>query len=1020
MRPLRLIMNAFGPYRGKIDLDFTKFGTSSIFLVNGPTGAGKTMIFDALTYALYNATSGQMREADMLKSQFATDEDLCYVELIFEIAHTEYRIYRVPQQTGPGTRTKTKKWTSEIEFYKEDTLVSTGRDANADIQALMGLTVDQFRQIVMLPQGEFRRLLVSGSNEKEQIFRNIFGTANIQAFQERLKDKRKDFRAAFKEYEAKREQILSSIPAEEGTDLATAIMRKDSEQVITNLENLIGEMGTELKAARAEKVKLDQVIKKEETIYNLLSEQERLKKQEATLMEQKEQIEAYETALLLHEQAQLVKIEVDKKTEIESSLKKTELELKTSKEKLTETQTKQAALIDEEEKSNKEVSELPNLRKKIQDLEAEQLKFTDLTLKNDALKQFEQELKETNKQKKQLEQFVMDYQKEVKKLEADLANIHIWREDLKQITKQLQALDAEHKETRQQEDIIEKILKLQTEMAGLINEHKEASKQARTYEEAYTDARLQYFGNLAGILATELADETPCPVCGSTHHPNLATQPMGTVNDEELAQLEEERTKTRQFENSLQIRLDNKATAIQEQQALLGSQAENYAERLAEVKASSQLLAENVREMEAAKEKLDIQLERENSWRKDLVTAQNMHQDCLLKLTKTTAKLETTSEKIRTVTSEIATIQENLHFESAAAVQAELDTKNERILWIEKTANDIQKQLTAVKTKEASLKATIRMLSKQLTEQEFNLEKQTIAVADLLEKYAFTDAFTIYLLTEAKQEQHTNVIKQYKEETTFTKRRLVEVENQLLTNEDNRSLAEITASLATLNEEIINNERHTEKLVKQMNQLEISLMGMVSNFTESEKIAKPLAIYEELAEIADGKKRAGYVSFERYVLSIYFEEVLQAANQRFEQMTNNQYEMMRRENRTKGAGAEGLDIDVFDRYTGKTRSVNTLSGGETFKASLALALGLSDVIQSQQGGVRVETLFVDEGFGTLDADSLEMAIETLMELQTTGRLIGIISHVEELKERIPARIVVEKQQEGSYARIEVI
>ncbi|MDN6730769.1 MAG: SMC family ATPase, partial [Atopostipes suicloacalis] len=192
------------------------------------------------------------------------------------------------------------------------------------------------------------------------------------------------------------------------------------------------------------------------------------------------------------------------------------------------------------------------------------------------------------------------------------------------------------------------------------------------------------------------------------------------------------------------------------------------------------------------------------------------------------------------------------------------------------------------------------------------------------------------------------------------------------------------------------------------------------NLKESKGIHSPFETYSDLAEVANGtSKRTNYVSFERYLLSIYFSEILQAANERFITMTNNRYKLVRREEKTKGQSAEGLEIDIFDRYSGKERSVKSLSGGETFKASLALALGLSDVIQSQQGGVEINTLFIDEGFGTLDIDSLEIAIETLMELQSSGRLIGIISHVEELKNRIPARILVENIKEGSQARIEI-
>lgn len=1019
MRPLRLVMNAFGPYRGKIDLDFTKFGTSSIFLVNGPTGAGKTMIFDALTYALYNETSGKSRDADMLKSQFATDEDLCYVELTFELGGATYRVYRVPQQKGPGQRTKTKKWTSEVEFYRDDELLETGRNATVAIQTLMGLTVEQFRQIVMLPQGEFRRLLVSGSNEKEEIFRNIFGTGHIQAFQERLKDKRRDLRNSFKEFEAKREQILSSIVVEEDAVLADAIERKDSEKVIDCLSQTIEVMDKELVQTRAAKETLDQQAKKDEIALGLLKEKDILIVNKTKLEEQKIQIQQVELRLLLHEQATIVKIALDKKVELQQVKEKTTKELATSKVAFETVQTEKEALLEKEQLVEAEKQQLGTIRKEIQTLEVEQQKFAEVTVKEKEIDQQDQQLKTIIEDTIKLESLLEGTQKDIQILEADIENIQTWRTDLKEMTEQINSLTKDLTDVNEEKGILEKLAKLKGELAGLLKENKTVTERANASEHLYDTARQQYFGNLAGILAMELEEEEPCPVCGSVHHPAKASSQEGTVTDEELTQLEKQRAKDKQFEQLIAERVNTKANAIKEQQDLLGYEVQDIEERLTEVKESSLQLEQRVNESLATKDALEKQLERETTWREALAKAQQSYQETLLQSTQANNQKELLVTKIKEGRNQVEAIKANLHFASAKAVQAEIDTKNEQIATIEKHATAIQRQLTDAKTKQASLEATIHMLEKQLTEQTTQLEAQSVVFEELLAKYDFTEEFAVHLLEVATKEQFINELKQYEEEKAFNTRRLAEVETQLATNKDTRSLAEIETNLFETHKTITETNETIEALITQVSQYKTSLQGMQANFKASEKIAKPLAIYEELAEIADGRKLAGYVSFERYVLSIYFEEVLHAANQRFENMTNNQYEMIRREDRTKGGGAEGLDIDVFDRYTGKTRSVNTLSGGETFKASLALALGLSEIIQSQQGGVHVDTLFVDEGFGTLDVDSLEVAIETLIDLQTTGRLIGIISHVEELKERIPARIVVEKQQEGSHAHIEV-
>lgn len=1021
MRPIHLTMNAFGPYRQKVELDFTEFGSASIFLVSGPTGSGKTMIFDGLTYALYNSTSGETRDTNTLKSQYATDEDLCYVELTFEINGFEYRIYRVPQQTGPGQRVKTKQWASEVEFYKDNQLISQGREANADIEALMGLSVDQFRQIVMLPQGEFRKLLVANSGDKEEIFRNIFGTEHIQQFEERLKDKRRELKAAYKDFGAKLEQILSSISYEEETPLADAVARKNSEQVIEILSETIASSNKELMFVRQERDRLTKQEKANEALLDLLTEQEDLLKGKEELDNLSPHIVDLEEALKRHGQALEVKVEHDKLAEFTQSKKQTEKDLKENQEELSNVVSLKNELIVKEEASKGAMAQLEGIRKEIQTFEKELEKFAELEVMEKDLTKQESALKDSLKLEKKLESLEETHVKEMKQLEADLENIQFWREALKEVEDQLAEAKEDTATLKQQKEALDKIFKLQHELAGLLKENDQATKVARASEAAYEKARMHYFGNLAGVIASDLEEEMPCPVCGSTHHPDKAESQLGAVSEEELKELEEQRNKDQRFEQTIAARVESKAQAISEQKEQIGLQGEHYETYLEEVKVHILEAETNLERLTEEKETLEADLSREATWRKDLTQVQDNRQEALLQLTQERNKKKMLKEKIEEITSKLATLEETLQFASAKEIQSEIDQHQETITQTEKEAQAIQKELTEAKTKESSLEATIKLLNKQLETNQKKLEQQEATLQQLYEKYPFKEDFESYLLNEATEKEYTKEIKQYQEEVSFNTRRLAKVSEALEIKNDKRTRQEIADEMQQLEDKIKVIAQKIEEDYAQILQNEKALNDIEKNFEESQKIAKPLAIYEELAEIAGGTtKRTGFTSFERYVLSIYFEEVLYAANERFENMTNNQYKMVRREDRNKGAGAEGLDIDVFDRYTGHSRSVNTLSGGETFKASLALALGLSDVIQNEQGGVHVDTLFIDEGFGTLDADSLEMAIETLMELQSTGRLIGIISHVEELKERVPSRIIVEKQQEGSHARIEVL
>jgi exonuclease SbcC len=1012
-------MNAFGPYRGKVALDFTSFGASSIFLVTGPTGAGKTTIFDALTYALFNYASGESRDIDMLKSQFATDEDLCFVDLTFEVGQETYRVKRIPKQRGPGTRAKTRNYTADVEFYKADQLIGSGREANEAITELLGLSFEQFRQIVMLPQGEFRRLLQSNSSEKEEIFRNIFGTENIQNFQDTLKEKRKQLRKQFETYQTRLDQSLSSIAVEKDSDLASAVEQANYEEVLMLLKGFISQGTKVLTEKRAEIVSIGQKEKAKETYIELLQEKAALEKAKGDLDEAEAEISKWQEALRLHEQA----VAVEKEAKVHD---KTVKELKQTKDDLAENKGTEAALEKEIEGLEKEAAaaeeaakNLDVLRQEVTKLEAEQEKFAELEKKSGALKEHQALLKTTQKEIANFETSAENFREDMDALNADIEKIDAWREALAVEQKTKDEVTAAHAKIVTKKEVLEKILRLQEELAGLLKKETAASKKYKAAQSAYEQARQHYFGNLAGVLVGELTENEPCPVCGSVHHPEPATMPADAITEEVLAEIEAERDQAKAGQTEIATAVQHKGAQIQEQKDSLAGVERAYEEELAAVKAEAVTLAEKLTTNTATMKELEEKLGQEKSWRKALTTTQEKSQTNQVNLTEAKSKAENLGEKIEELETAIKAIDEALTFPSPEAIQTAITEHQNKIKSIQEEVERTRKTLTKKKNKQAQVETSIEMLTKQLEKNKQEAKEQEEILEKLLQKYAFEKDFSNYLLPEETKNDYQEAIDKHKEERSYNTRQLKQVTARLDEQEDKQSLTEAAAALSKIKDQkkILEDER--DALIAENTKLENSFAEIEKNYQESQKIYQPLSIYEELAEIANGSKTTNYVSFERYVLGIYFREVLFAANQRFETMTNGRYEMVRREERTKGAGPDGLEIDVFDRYAGDTRSVRTLSGGETFKASLALALGLSDVIQSEQGGVHVDTLFIDEGFGTLDADSLEMAIETLIDLQDTGRLIGVISHVDALKERIPARIVVENQQEGSHARIEV-
>lgn len=1019
MRPIQLTMNAFGPYRGKVDLDFTSFGSSSLFLVSGPTGAGKTTIFDALTYALFNYASGESRDVDMLKSQFATDEDLCFVDLTFEVGQEKYRVKRIPKQRGPGKRAKTRNYTSDVEFYKGEQLIGSGRDANDAIEELLGLSFEQFRQIVMLPQGEFRRLLQSNSRDKEEIFRNIFGTERIQNFQETLKEKRKDLRKQFEDFQTRLDQSLSSIAVEEDSDLEQAIEEANYEEVLDILEDFISNGAKVLKEKKEEISTLSQKEKDKEAFIQLLKDKEALEESKEALDAVEEEIVAWQRDLRLHEQAMEVSKEHDVHETLLEELKQTEADLTEDKDAEEVVKQEIEDLIKENEAAQEAEKNLDGIRKEVTKLEAEQKKFDEREKKVVDLNENQEALNTTKDNVKGFKQAAEKLIEKINDLKTDIQKIDAWREALAEEQKEQNDLKTAHGEIETKITTLKKIIDRQKGLAELLEDERDVSKTLEQSEATYKQARQHYFGNLAGVLVGELEEDEPCPVCGSIHHPKPATMPADAMTEEDLAEIEKERDAHKATHTKISTAIDHQGAQIKEQEELLEEVDGAYEEELIAAKAEAKNLSEELATKTTAIQKLEKNLAQEKSWRTALDTAQKESQENEVKLTQAKSKAENIQEKIESLEEEIKALNEEITSESPEEIQSAITDRENSIQTIQAEAKRTREELTEKKNRQGQLQTSIQLLTKQLEKNKTVTSKQKETLDALLDKYEFGEEFADYLLEESTEKAHKEAIEKHKEERSYNTRQLKQVNARLDKRMDNQSLEEAETAIDKIKDEKKTLEGKREALIAKNSQLTNSYKEIKGNYTESQKIYQPLSLYEELTKIANGSKTTNYVSFERYVLGIYFREVLYAANHRFETMTNGRYEMVRREERTKGAGAEGLEIDVFDRYAGDTRSVNTLSGGETFKASLALALGLSDVIQNEQGGVRVETLFIDEGFGTLDADSLEVAIETLIELQNTGRLIGVISHVSALKERIPARIVVENKQEGSHARIEV-
>ncbi|SFC62853.1 exonuclease SbcC [Alkalibacterium subtropicum] len=1018
MRPLRLVMNAFGPYKNKVEIDFTQFTQSSLFLVSGPTGAGKTTIFDAIAYALFDSASGDARGKDTFKSDHATDLDLCYVELEFELGKKTYKVRREPEQTGPGTRTKTKQVKSSVEFHNEDSVTTKIAEANQEIQDLIGLTYDQFRQIVMLPQGAFKKMLESNSREKEAIFRNIFETGIYERFQEELKKKAKELSDQRKEYELALQEAFKRINYEENEALDKAIEQFDVKPVLSELDQLIETETEELKAAKSKLSHLQDEKVRQTKLIEMLTKQEALQKEKIELDEKEEKVIQYKTQLDQHKKAEAL-------VQAQKNVEETRTEKEANQKCLTELSEKiqqvkeELVSVDERYQAiSKDYAKLDSSRKEVQDLNEELKRFETIKEQKTRLTELEKEKKTAETEKKHLAEQKKELSAQLKDLKETLKGIAETREELTADYKVLSTKKAEQSQLNQRLNALTEVCQWREQGVELKKNFQDAERKLKEARNDWQTAKSAYFSQLSVVLAGELIEGEPCPVCGSKEHPGKAHAKGEDVTKEQVAELEQKKETAETSYNRLVSQSEHLFAQVSERCEALGvspedaeSEKETVAEKTAEATGT-------ITDLQTEIEQKEKTVKQEAAYTKQLNDIQKQERETSESLSKNTSKIENIELRTKEIRTEISGLEEKLVYESKEQVQDLIQSKEQAIKETEKQEKTVREELNTLKntlaTSETELNLTEKRV-KELSEKEQKLEE---IFKEQLDASELGETFAEYVLEEKLVSEMQEAIQTYGEARAVHLSAVKEVTDFLGKAEDVQTKAEHATRLSEIEAALPEWEAKRDAYVRVTSQNTEAQKTIEQYQKQSEHIEADYQMYGELSRMANGAKETDYVSFERYVLGIYFEEILEAANIRLGQMTNNRYEMHKKVEKAKGAGPQGLDIDVFDHHTGKPRGVHTLSGGETFKASLALALGLSDVIQSQNGGVSVDTLFVDEGFGTLDSDSLDNAIQTLLDLHERGRLVGIISHVEELKTRIQSHIIVEKKTDGSHAYIQ--
>lgn len=926
MKPLKLTMSAFGSYAGKNVIDFTG-QQQGIFLITGDTGAGKTTIFDAVTYALYNQTSGGERNGNMMRSQYAQPETETYVELEFLYRGQTYRVRRNPDykitKTLKNGKIREQKVPHSVELTLPDgTVFPEKKNAtDAKIIEILGLTADQFSQIVMIAQGDFLKLLYTKSDERKMIFSKLFRTDIYWKIQENLRRKSMEMDERIQENDRAFEQEKSRImPLPESEELPL-------DELVERLRERLKDALKEQNLRRANVEELNKKITKYEEINKLFVSLKKIrqtgKELEARQAESKERRQQIENArkadkVLVAEQQNL-----RQQQEVEQSAQ--------AIAKMTETLANDQEMFE-------------SLKTQLQEVEAiKKREAADLQKKMLALEQSFPSYEALQNARSEEQQ--------AKKVWEDLG-----KTSEESFHKKKAGIAALKEQQKQQEQVVEQTKK-NWEQTSL-----SASESAKHYEHMYE----AFLKEQAGILAENLSAGCPCPVCGSTVHPDPAK-----LSDHAVTELEVEQAKKTR-------------TAAEEKRDLA------YAAFEAE-KTEKQKLAQAVEKEEA-----------------DFVLAQTIAKQQRKEAEQNYVSLQKIAEQIREklvypslaeAKKQYAAMQKALE-----AAEQEIERKRQKVSELAEAMNTLKGQKLA---EEENQKTAKKLAAK--TEKEY---------AKLLEKSGFVSEETYHLaiLPERSRSKLEREEKEY--------------ESQCLRQQSEQKLLEKQVSGKTYTDTTELNERL--KVEKQaLKEAEKTYMELHTAYENDRAVLQNCAVYLEkgkkmesedqviksLSKTANGRlSGSAKIDFETYIQRQYFKQIIHEANKRLLTMSNHQFILKLKEEANTGRKTnEGLDLSVYSLVTDSERDVKTLSGGESFLAALAMALGLSDIVERSAGAIHPDMMFIDEGFGSLDAQSRQQAIEVLAELAGDSRMVGIISHVTELKEQIDRKLVVSRTDKGSRA-----
>lgn len=941
MRPEKLTISAFGPYADKTEIDFSRLGEGGLYLITGDTGAGKTTIFDAITFALYGQASGQVRDSAMFRSKYADIETETFVEFVFSYQGKKYQVFRSPEYMAPkkrGTGLTLRKAEAQLIYPDERQPVTKARDVTRAIEELLGLDYEQFTQIAMIAQGDFQKLLFAGTVQRGEIFRQIFHTGLYQQVQLKLKDAA---RSRYKDYDEMRRSIAQYLDgvkfwqaegteAEEFTELKKVKFEGKLERSLDLLKSFIDEGESREEELLKQEQEVDQKLHAMEKKLHLSAQKRSL--------EQKREFAGKQLEKVLPE---LEKISAEAEKYKDTDKKCEELGL----------------LIREKQEQLKKYQVLEQLQKELGEIGAQLEKCKtqqEVNIRHE--QQLHKDMEQLKQERSQLENSELDLQKAITEKEKRTQR----KAELNGLETGIREFRSLYEATKEQQ-----------------KKYQDAYEKAQQQREYYQQIFHSFLDAQAGLLAQELKENEPCPVCGSLSHPHpRRISPGGTVTQETL--------------DNEKIKLDKLEKFSVDQSLEAGKLKERSNASWRQIVTSAEELLEDFQEFRKETKNGNGQAgDFMTVWNQMIFMINREKEQCEKLLAESDRKIRKAQENIkRRKTAE--KLLEDLEKEKEKLQEKKNFCDREQAgLTIKASENEKQQKNVAEEIRQTHLEDGKEVLEKEIKEkkQEYiDLKENSRKIKENLERF------------QAEKERITSTIKTLEEQ----QKEIGEIREEEIREQYSESTAQKT-ELA---------EKRKELFSVQSGNLEI-YQKVQKRREEMSKAEKEYVWMKNLSDTANGSLNGkAKIELETYIQMAYFDRILRRANLRLLTMSSGQYELKRQEQSENRKEKAGLDLNVVDHYNGTERSVKTLSGGESFQASLSLALGLSDEIQASAGGIRLDSMFVDEGFGSLDEEALSQAVKALSSLADGHRMVGIISHVAELKERIENKIIVTKQCTG--------